>query len=177
MRDVLVRRVAAEVQRGFRSRSRFYESSDLEDEQQLGPPAGEAEIRELEERIGHSLPPSYRAFLLMHNGWQMVSATTDLLSVGDMLRGPIHDRVMRWQQRAAQSGNALAGKGLVIGYSKLTQTRVILDPDDVVDGEWRLIEMYKDEEVEYSSFLEWLEKSSQDFDSIVNNPLREDEDV
>jgi hypothetical protein len=35
----------------------------------LYPPAAEAEVRELEERLGMELPPSYRQFLLFANGW------------------------------------------------------------------------------------------------------------
>ncbi|MFE3451429.1 SMI1/KNR4 family protein [Nonomuraea sp. NPDC059194] len=35
----------------------------------LYPPATEAEVRELEERLGVQLPPSYRQFLLFANGW------------------------------------------------------------------------------------------------------------
>lgn len=36
---------------------------------ELFPPAAEAEVRELEERLGVQLPPSYRQFLLFANGW------------------------------------------------------------------------------------------------------------
>ncbi|MEU4830651.1 SMI1/KNR4 family protein [Streptosporangium sp. NPDC023615] len=35
----------------------------------LHPPATEAEIRELEERLGAELPPSYRQLLLLTDGW------------------------------------------------------------------------------------------------------------
>ncbi|WP_182905882.1 SMI1/KNR4 family protein [Microbispora sp. H13382] len=35
----------------------------------LFSPATEAEVRELEERLGVELPPSYRQFLLSANGW------------------------------------------------------------------------------------------------------------
>jgi hypothetical protein len=34
------------------------------------PPATESEIREAEARLGISLPPSYRSFLLISNGWR-----------------------------------------------------------------------------------------------------------
>ncbi|MEZ4360754.1 MAG: SMI1/KNR4 family protein [Kofleriaceae bacterium] len=33
-------------------------------------PATEAEIAEAERRMGHAFPPSYRAFLALHRGWQ-----------------------------------------------------------------------------------------------------------
>ncbi|MEV4806945.1 SMI1/KNR4 family protein [Nonomuraea sp. NPDC049421] len=36
---------------------------------ELHPPATEAEVREVEERLGMGLPPSYRQFLLVANGW------------------------------------------------------------------------------------------------------------
>ncbi|WP_052423900.1 SMI1/KNR4 family protein [Nonomuraea candida] len=35
----------------------------------LHPPAGEAEVARLEERLGVGLPPSYRQFLLFADGW------------------------------------------------------------------------------------------------------------
>ncbi|MEV1240184.1 SMI1/KNR4 family protein [Nonomuraea sp. NPDC050022] len=35
----------------------------------LHPPATEAEVRQLEERLGMELPPGYRQFLLFANGW------------------------------------------------------------------------------------------------------------
>jgi len=37
--------------------------------QGLHPPASESEVSQLEERLGVSLPPSYRQFLLYSNGW------------------------------------------------------------------------------------------------------------
>ncbi|WP_220039884.1 SMI1/KNR4 family protein [Nonomuraea aridisoli] len=36
---------------------------------ELYPPATEAEVTQLEERVGLELPPSYRQFLLFANGW------------------------------------------------------------------------------------------------------------
>jgi cell wall assembly regulator SMI1 len=33
------------------------------------PPAAEDEIAAAEKRLGHAFPPSYRAFLQLHNGW------------------------------------------------------------------------------------------------------------
>ncbi|MFF4192751.1 SMI1/KNR4 family protein [Nonomuraea sp. NPDC001831] len=35
----------------------------------LHPPAGEAEVSRLEDRLGTALPPSYRQFLLFADGW------------------------------------------------------------------------------------------------------------
>lgn len=164
----LLRRVENAVIRGFRARSKFYLSMDLEDEQTLGPPASEQRIRLLEERLSLPLPPSYRAFLSLHDGWRMVAAETDLLSIDEMLAGPYAEKVRRWQEQAAKWGDEPGGSGLVIGFSMISQSRIILDPARAdATGEWMLVEKYKDEEVEYRSFVEWLEKSAVDFEVIA----------
>ncbi|MGP3955509.1 SMI1/KNR4 family protein [Nonomuraea sp. 3N208] len=56
----------------FPARRPVTESSDhpaLNPDGDLYPPATEAEVRRLEERLGMELPPSYRQFLLFSDGW------------------------------------------------------------------------------------------------------------
>ncbi|MEU4718340.1 SMI1/KNR4 family protein [Nonomuraea dietziae] len=56
----------------FPARHPVTEGSDRPAVSPLGdlyPPATEAEVRDLEERLGVELPPSYRQFLLFANGW------------------------------------------------------------------------------------------------------------
>jgi SMI1 / KNR4 family (SUKH-1) len=49
------------------------------------PPAVEAQILEVENRLGITLPPSYRAFLKVANGWQYPSSFVErLLSVEEL---------------------------------------------------------------------------------------------
>ncbi|WP_440064582.1 SMI1/KNR4 family protein [Streptosporangium sp. OZ121] len=48
-------------------------------------PADEAEIRRQEQRLGRLLPPSYREFLLVSNGWDQQSFTSlHLLPIADV---------------------------------------------------------------------------------------------
>ena len=71
MESELTMRVSAAVKAGVEARSKFYAADeDIEDKQQLGPPASEEQIAKLEQKIGIALPPSYRAFLTIHNGWR-----------------------------------------------------------------------------------------------------------
>lgn len=53
---------------------RKFLSQEMIDSEWLGyPPATEQEILEVEQRLGKKLPPSYREFLLLSNGWNYPS--------------------------------------------------------------------------------------------------------
>ncbi|WP_084501428.1 SMI1/KNR4 family protein [Nocardia xishanensis] len=179
MQADLTDRVRRAVEDGVRARSAYYASIGLDDLQTLGAPAGEQLIRRLETRIGQSLPPSYRAFLLLHNGWQMVDGVTDLLPVEDLLGGAKAERIEAWQRQADKSADPVAAGGVVIGWADANQTRILLDPSDATDdGDWRLVQHYKDEEGEYDSFIHWLEESVDEYQELVelgDMPLDEDE--
>src|SRR5688572_3349927 len=103
MASLLEERIQRAVIDGYEARLAHYTSidPDMADEQQLGSPAPESRIVDLETRLGRPLPPSYRAFLGMYNGWRMgVNAATDLLSVEEMLDGPRAEEVREWRQHA-----------------------------------------------------------------------------
>jgi hypothetical protein len=176
--DELLSRVNEAVEEGVRARSAYYASIDLEDDQALGAPAAEASIQQLEQKLGRALPPSYRAFLRLHDGWKMVDGVSDLLPVRDLLTGPRAEKIRAWQAEVAKSGDARAAKGLVIGWADINPTRLLLLPDEESgDGEWPLLMHYKDEEVEYASFLEWLEESAADYEALASGDTgEEDED-
>lgn len=176
MDDELRLRIANAVAAGVRARAQFYEAIELPNDQQLGPPATEERIVALEQRIGSALPPSYRTFLSLHNGWKMVDAETDLLSIDEMIGGRRAERIVAWQQDAAKWGDEVGGRGLVIGFSDISASRILLDPRRVAeDGEWGVLENYKDEDQEYDSFLEWLEQSVDDYQDLAMNPNPDEE--
>ncbi|MCZ0998127.1 SMI1/KNR4 family protein [Streptomyces mirabilis] len=50
------------------------------------PPASEERIRALEERLGHRLPPSYRTFLAVSDGWRHAGGFVWLLAGTDAVR-------------------------------------------------------------------------------------------
>ena len=56
---------------------------DTESKQKLGPPCSPAQIAKLERILGKPVPPSYRAFLELHNGWEKFDGDTKLLAVED----------------------------------------------------------------------------------------------
>jgi hypothetical protein len=130
----LIDRIQGAVKEGYEARSAYYASIDLEDEQELGGPTPEAQLVKLENGLGRCLPPSYRTFLSLYNGWRMISGAIDLLSVEEMLSGPRAEQVHKWQQEAVRNNyEAVTARSLVIGLGDITATRILLDPETAAD--------------------------------------------
>src|ERR1700730_9134301 len=121
-------RVSRAVIEGREARSAYYRVIGLQDEQWLGPPASETQLARLEERLSRRLPPSYRSFLLLHNGWRMFSGTMDLLTIEEIIEGPRRDKIKRWQRDRMEAGDLVASNALVIGWAELNLTKTLLDP-------------------------------------------------
>ena len=160
------------------SSSQFYAAIDLPDEQQLGAPASEEEILELERHLGLTLPLRTAAFLSLYNGWRMVDAETDLLTIEEMLAGGRADKIRQWQMNAANGPMKLAVMDWSSGFLILVRqglSSILAGPSN--DREWRLFENYKDEEQEFDSFIDWLEQSVADYQELAVNPnAGQDED-
>jgi hypothetical protein len=171
MSSDLIKRVQEAVARGVRARSRFYASIDLEDEQSLGPPASLQDIEKLEKKCGNALPPSYRTFLVLHDGWIMVDGGCDLLRAGEMISGPVAEKTRKWQASMVKEGQAALASGLVVGFSAISQKRIVLDFGQLdAAGEGRLIQWDSDEFSEYESFIKWLEDTAQEFEELAESP-------
>lgn len=67
---------------------------DDDDIGELGPPCTKEQIRLVTEDFGMPLPPSYEAFLRLHNGW------TDFMGEAPLLR--VEDRHEAWYARRVQ---------------------------------------------------------------------------
>jgi SMI1/KNR4 family protein SUKH-1 len=164
MATTLRNRIEKAVREGVAARHEYYLSIDLADEQKLGSPAAATELRALEAALGKPLPPSYRAFLELHDGWKMVDGAVDLLAVADLLGGSRRSEIADWQQRMLAAGDVVAGQALVIGVSDVTPTRYLLDPSSIdSDGEWRFVQHHNVEEAELPSFIVWLEESVDEY--------------
>lgn len=165
----LKERIRQAVTEGQKIRSAYYGAIDLPDEQELGSPASEDELKELEAHFGKSLPQSYRVFLQLYDGWRMVDGAMDLLSVQEMLDSSHQKRVKEWKLKVLEEDDFVAVNSLVIGVSRVTPTRLLLDPTRVdSEGEWAVVQHYHEEECVYPSFLAWLEESVDEFRELLN---------
>lgn len=168
MADTLTDRIRDAVKRGVAARHAYYEAILLPDEQALGEPARLDLVEALERDLGKPLPPSYRTFLLMFDGWRMIDGGTDLFSVAALLPGAQRAEMAEWQKRARAEGDEVAARSLVIGASGVTATKYLLDPEQVdEDGEWALVQHHHEVEAVVPSFLKWLEESVDEYQELA----------
>lgn len=80
---------------------------------QLGSPAAEQELAQIESTYSIQLPRDYRAFLLMHNGWRGFEGQQDLLSTAQMRDAEIKANLDDIRALAKNEATSVAG-GFVI---------------------------------------------------------------
>ena len=157
------------IEEGQAARTAYFESIDLPDEQKLGEPAGAEALEALEKRFGRPLPPSYRRFLELHDGWEMASGDMDLLSTTQMFEPPYSTRIQKFHADCGKYNDQVGVRSLVIGYSDTTPTRLLLDPERIdAAGEWTLVVHHHGEEETSESFLDWLEASVEEFTELAD---------
>lgn len=139
-------------------RAETYRVIGYDDPSMPRPPATDLEITAAETNLGVSFPPSYRAFLSIHNGWEHWSGDVALLSTREMLSNPYAFRIAKWRDGEWMQGNVLALEGLVIGFSLYVGEQIIIDPAPQPDSLERDIVLWDFEEIErYPNFYQYLE--------------------
>lgn len=171
----LIERIQKAVEHGVVARHGYFEAIVLPDEQMLGSPASLDQVEALERVLGQNLPPSYRAFLLLFNGWHMVDGGTDLFPVEALLPGEARDAAVKWQRLAGASGDEIAERSFLIGGSSITPTKYLLDPRQVnEEGEWAFIQHHIEVEAVLPSFLQWLEESVEEYEELSRAAIEDD---
>jgi hypothetical protein len=107
-------------------------------DQSLGRPCTEEELKQIENNNHIRLPPSYRCFLLMFDGWKNFSGDAHLLSTADRSQKGIIDRIENFKAWEEEKGNESAADGFVIIAGETSTYIVYLDthtqrPDDEMD--------------------------------------------
>ncbi|MGW5650197.1 SMI1/KNR4 family protein [Streptomyces humi] len=139
------------------------------------PPASEERIRALEEKLGHRLPPSYRTFLAVSDGWRYAGGFVWLLAGTDGVR---------WHEDAAGLSEYFPGEldddpspqdVLLAGmWGRALQLDVesdalyvLLDPGDVDEaGEWAVhtwAPWHADQPTRHDSFGTFMEAMYREF--------------
>ncbi|MGY4976197.1 SMI1/KNR4 family protein [Streptomyces sp. 900105755] len=142
------------------------------------PPASEERIRKLEQRLGHRLPPSYRSFLAVSDGWRHAGGFVWLLAGTGRAR---------WHEDAAGLSEYFPGEldedstpedELLAGmWGRALQLDVesdalyvLLDPGDVDDaGEWAVYTWapwHADVPTRYGSFRTFMEAMYREFHQL-----------
>ncbi|MEW1600723.1 SMI1/KNR4 family protein [Streptomyces sp. NPDC093808] len=142
------------------------------------PPASQERVTAMEERLGRRMPPSYRAFLLVTDGWRHAGGFVWLLAgTADARR---HDNESELADMYEEDLDEDAGpeewreagiwrRGLQLDV-RSDATYVLLDPEDVdEDGEWAVYTWASwraDAPKRYSDFGSFMEAMYREFHSL-----------
>ncbi|WP_431046836.1 SMI1/KNR4 family protein [Streptomyces sp. P1-3] len=139
------------------------------------PPASGARIAAMEERLGHRLPPSYRTFLEVSDGWRHAGGFVWLLAGTEAARWHEDESGLGEMFQEDLDEDSLPDEVLEAGvWARALQldvesdaVYVLLDPGDVGDdGEWAVY-CYKSWAAmppeRYASFREFMTEMYQEF--------------
>ncbi len=98
-------------------------AEEIENEEPLGaaerskpfPPATVAEIAAFEAKLGYALPPSYREFLRLHNGWQCFWGDSWIAGVSGKARAFVQSRARAARTWVGSESGWDPKRDLVIG--------------------------------------------------------------
>lgn len=147
------------------------------------PAASEVAISRAEERLGRPLPPSYRAFLALHDGWPRFFDGASLLGTANLGHRQYED-LARAAFEAAETPIPDLGpptrpraRNLIPFGADLEGTTLFAFNPDVVDadGELEVIAWVNElgvRQPSFGAFLEWiLDLGQQDLADLIASPL------
>ncbi|WP_331749570.1 SMI1/KNR4 family protein (plasmid) [Streptomyces sp. NBC_00984] len=146
------------------------------------PPASEERIAAMEERLGRRIPPSFREFLSISDGWQhaggfiwLLAGTTDARwhnnesGLADMFEEYLDDDAGPDERQEAD----IWRRGLQLDVES-DVTHVLLDPEDVdEDGEWAVYTWASWRAAppeRYANFVEFMRGMYREFHSLRARP-------
>jgi SMI1 / KNR4 family (SUKH-1) len=148
-----------------------------------GGPCSETQIAKAESAIGISLPPSYRSFLELSNGWSYFSGSANLLSAEDFGSAWVEARMNRLRFLFKEIGNvpAFLERAIPVMAGTKDPGFLILDGTNIGrDGEMELILLDLTEEEErfkdFSSFLVYDLDLTKSLIEDEKNGIDEDEE-
>jgi len=125
-----------------------------------GKPCTPKQIAKLERMLGQPLPPSWRAFLELHNGWDEFSGESKLLSVEDQRAEWVQDRLDDIDELCDEfdSENPFNHGALPVMLGEDTKSVLYVDPRTArADGEMDFVALdIIEEEDRFPNFTAFL---------------------
>ena len=141
-----------------------------------GLPASKKEIAQLEAYVNAKIPPSYRAFLELNNGYKGLSVNGDFLSIKDILPGSVlHKRMKKWRTEEIRDyGNTSVEKALVIADTDGQPDVVYLDQNKPLEnGEWQVVDWdHESDSTYYSDLTGYLERCNRYYGFVLKSELK-----
>lgn len=130
-------------------------------EEALGAPASASEVDELEMFLRRRLPPSYRAFLSLYNGWHGVPGCggADLLGAAGH-RDPHVQNTLRWKSdmfNEFEASNPIEAGAIPLAIGD-DRNMILLEGPARADGEMDVVKYYlTGEEGRFSDLLAYFQ--------------------
>ncbi|MBL8923137.1 MAG: SMI1/KNR4 family protein [Myxococcaceae bacterium] len=125
-----------------------------------GPPATDEALAAYERHLGRALPPSYRAFLELHDGYRGLAYPGDMLAIGDLLPGgKWAARAAVWRERSSRAGAEETREAIPIANLGQPNSWVFLDPTQPAAlGELMVVEWDPEDTTGYQDLVAFLEE-------------------
>ncbi len=161
---------------------------DKEECFQLGKPCSAAQLVKLADILGKPLPPSYAAFLELHNGWDRFDGLTKLLAVEDYEKTWVKSRVSELGSLLQKYGdeNPFKEGAIPILLGENEPAFTVLDPRKVrKNGEMTFVSYDLTQELDrFKDFIAFLEDDlavtqeliQEEKDGTIDDEFDEDED-
>jgi hypothetical protein len=151
---------------------------DEETEHELGKPCSPKQIATLEKRLGKPLPPSYKAFLELHNGWIGFAADAKLLAVEDHRKEWVKERLLDMEELYEDEENPFEKGAIPVLLGEDSPECLYVDPRKVrKDGEMDFVLLdITEEESRFKDFTAFLKSRLKLLHDMIESEKKGDED-
>lgn len=150
--------------------------SDEELPIELGKPCTAKQIASLEGVLGKPLPPSYRAFLELHNGWKNFDGDASLLAVEDVQSKWVKERIknLGFLFEETEDEDPFKHGAIPVMLGKDAQNFLVLDPRKIrPNGEMDFVSYdLTEEEDRYKDFTSFL----MDFLQVTKSAIKSEKE-
>jgi hypothetical protein len=177
MSEITLEDIRQALRRGVEIRNRyFYDESDPVSALHDG--ASNADILTLETTLGYRLPPSYRLFLSISDGWDFVDAHITLMSSHDIKHAIETKEFAKWYADIMKYGLDYPKNIVVVGTSDITEAKYLLVvPDGIAEKkkfeslleEWPFMYLSESSDYVYDGFFDFLKKSEEMYKTLVES--------
>jgi hypothetical protein len=130
-------------------------------------PASPDELVTLEKATGIDLPNDYKAFMLLHNGWKNFNGESSLLSVQEMLDGPVYEHVVSFQAELRANGVNEVASGWVFEASFGTRLSYFDRTALASGGNLDVVYWHNRELGRFPTFTAYLEDYESTLDQLI----------
>jgi len=175
MSKVQLQKLIDDLAEAMRQRDRLL--FDEEYPHELGKPSSPKQIATLERILGKPMPPSYRAFLELHNGWNKFDGGAKLLAVEDQGSAWVKKRLedldtLFYEEEEGENPFKEGAIPVLLGEDELNF--LVLDPRTVrQNGEMDFIQFdLTEEEERFKDFTSFLEHKLNLTREIIDDQMK-----